>query len=292
MTETENKKESIINNGSKIGTEISITGKWVPKKSGFLFMKSNDSKELINEWNEIHAAASEFEGILSTEVNSAIGEDAVLIHHVFDNKNSLLKYFNSIAREHVNKLTQIASPEVQIIRGVEIDEDIEKSIPNNIKIDYAEYRSGYIRNDYAAPDKTNAINVTAKWKVHPNSDGTIDELIYWWEKVATEAYDLEKGLSRFEIYKVKDEDALVIHEVFDTNEQLQFHLSKGTAAIYKKEIDKVAAPENYFFRGPVSWMIRTYSKFMNLPATYSRNSLDYKIESGSFSDGLNKRINF
>lgn len=49
----------------------------------------------------------------------------------------------------------------------------------------------------------------------------------------------------------------------------RFHLSKGTAARYKRDIDGIATPEDYFFRGPVSWMIRTYSKFMRLPATYS-----------------------
>ena len=40
--------------------------------------------------------------------------------------------------------------------------------------------------------------------------------------------------------------------------------------MFKKDIDRIAAPETYYFRGPVSWMIRTYSKFMRLPATYTR----------------------
>ena len=39
------------------------------------------------------------------------------------------------------------------------------------------------------------------------------------------------------------EDALIIHEVFEDNAELKFHLSKGTAEKYKKDIDAVAAPE-------------------------------------------------
>jgi quinol monooxygenase YgiN len=104
--------------------------------------------------------------------------------------------------------------------------------------------------------------------------------------VGTDAYAMEKGLVRLEVYQVIGESALIIHETFETNEELQFHLTKGTAAKYKKEIDEVAFPENYFFRGPVSWMIRTYSKFMHLPATYTRIGHQYFNENGSYSDGL------
>ena len=78
---------------------------------------------------------------------------------------------------------------------------------------------------------------------------------------------MEEGLLRFEAYQVSGEDALIIHETFEDTKDLKFHLTKGTADKYKKEIDAIAAPECYYFRGPVSWTIRTYSKFMRLPAT-------------------------
>ena len=81
------------------------------------------------------------------------------------------------------------------------------------------------------------------------------------------------------------DDALIIHETFATNADLKFHLTKGTAAKYKKDIDQIAAPEAYFFRGPVSWTIRTYSKFMHLPATYSSQGSNYTRPGGSMSDG-------
>jgi hypothetical protein len=68
---------------------------------------------------------------------------------------------------------------------------------------------------------------------------------------------MEKGLVRFEAYKVVGEDALIIHETFADTDELMFPLTEGTAAKYKESIDQIAAPENYFFRGPVSWTIQT-----------------------------------
>ena len=65
-----------------------------------------------------------------------------------------------------------------------------------------------------------------------------------------------------------------------------FHLTKGTANRYKKDIDKIAAPEAYYFRGPVAWMIRTYSKFMHLPATYSSQGAQFTQPGGTMSEGL------
>jgi hypothetical protein len=92
-------------------------------------------------------------------------------------------------------------------------------------------------------------------------------------------------MQRFEIFDVAGEDALIIHETFDTTDELKFHLTKGTAHKYKNHIDKIAAPESYYFRGPVSWMIRTYSKFMHLPATYSSRGSHHAKPGGSMSAG-------
>ena len=81
------------------------------------------------------------------------------------------------------------------------------------------------------------------------------------------------------------EDALIIHETFENTSVLKFHLTKGTAKKYKKDIDQVAEPERYFFRGPVSLLIRTYSKFLRLPATYSSLGTHHTRPGGSMSDG-------
>ena len=119
----------------------------------------------------------------------------------------------------------------------------------------------------------------------PGEASNLQELKHWWQRVGTDAYSMEEGLLRFETYQVLGEDALIIHETFSNSNELKFHLTKGTAERYKKEIDRIAAPEAYFFRGPVAWTIRTYSKFMHLPATYSSLGSNHTRAGGSMSDG-------
>ena len=269
---------------ARLGQEISITGKWIPSKKGGLFRKSAESKEMLKEWEAIHVGAKNHKGMLSTEINHAIGQEAVLVHHVFKDADSLVDYFNTTAVEHVAALTAVAKPEVHLIRGLKINDKVREALSSkNVKGNFGEYLFGYVKNDYQRPDPKDAIQVTAKWTC--KDEGTIDELVYWWQRVGTDAYDLEKGLVRFEVYRTIGENALIIHETFENSDELQFHLSKGTAEKYKKDIDKIAFPENYFFRGPVSWMIRTYSKFLHLPATYSSQGSHFTQAGGNMSDG-------
>ena len=273
---------------SQLGTEISITGKWVPKTKGGIFKKSADSKDMIKEWNDIHQDARVHSGMLSTEINHAVGQDAVLVHHVFESPESLVSYFSNTATEHAEALTRVARPEVHLIRGMKMDDATREALASKgVDGNFGEYLFGYVKHDYQQPDPEHAVQVTAKWT---NKEGqSVDELIYWWQRVGTDAFDMEKGLVRFEVYRVVGEDALIIHETFDSSDELKFHLTKGTAAKYKKEIDEVAFPENYFFRGPVSWLIRTYSKFMHLPATYSSRGAHFTADGGNWSDGLTKK---
>ena len=269
---------------TKLGQEISITGKWLPIKKSGLFRKSAESKELLKEWEDIHQEARNHKGMLSTEINHAIGQEAVLVHHVFQDADSLVDYFNTTATEHVAALTAVAKPDIHLIRGVKLNENIKNALSSkNVKGNFGEYLFGYVKNDYKRTDPKNTIQVTAKWTC--KEEEKVDDLIYWWQRVGTDAYDLEKGLVRFEVYRVIGENALIIHETFETSDELQFHLSKGTAEKYKKDIDKIAFPENYFFRGPVSWMIRTYSKFLHLPATYSSQGSHFTQAGGTMSEG-------
>ncbi len=60
---------------SKIGEEISVTGKWIPAKKGGLFRKSAESKEMLKEWEDIHAGARSDPGVLSTEIDHAVCEE-------------------------------------------------------------------------------------------------------------------------------------------------------------------------------------------------------------------------
>lgn len=277
---------SFLAEPTRTGDEISVTGKWVPASPGGRFSKSPDSRDMLKEWEDIHLGARADEGVLTTEINHAVGEDAVLVHHVFASPDALTHYFSTTATEHMAALISVAKPEIHLVRGVKIPEDVRNAVSSKgVDAAFGELLFGYVKGDYRRPDQASAINVTAKWTARQDVPSAAEDLEYWWQRVGTEAHGLEDGLLRFEVYRVIDEDALIIHEVFDNNAQLKFHLSKGTAEKYKSDIDEVAEPECYFFRGPVSWTIRTYSKFMHLPATYSSLGSHHTKAGGSMSDG-------
>lgn len=286
MTQAREPLAQHLSDPSKIGDEISVTGKWVPKQPGGLFRKSAESQEMLKEWEDIHAGARADAGVLSTEINHAVGEDAILVHHVFESPGALVGYFSTTATEHMGALTEVARPELHIVRGVNVPSTVRDAmLAKNVPAAFGEHLFGYVKNDYKLPDQDTAIMVTAKWTCHPGVSTHLDDLKYWWQRVGTDAYSIEEGLLRFEAYQVVDEDALIIHETFKDSDELKFHLSKGTAEKYKKDIDQVAAPEAYFFRGPVSWTIRTYSKFLHLPATYSSQGSHHTNPGGSMSNG-------
>jgi quinol monooxygenase YgiN len=286
LTHPEVPLASFLSKPSRIGHEISVTGKWVPKKPGGIFRQSPESKDMLKEWEDIHAAARTDSGVMSTEINHAVGDDAVLVHHTFASPDALVHYFSTTATQHMAALTAVASPEIHLVRGTEIPSSVTEAVSSKgVAASFGELRFGYAKDEYRRPDPTAAINVTAKWTGKDNIASALSDLEYWWQRVGTDAFGLEEGLLRFEVYRVIGEDALIIHEVFSTNAELKYHLSKGTAERYKKDIDEVANPECYFFRGPVSWTIRTYSKFMHLPATYSSQGSNYTAPGGSMSDG-------
>ena len=101
MTQTTEPLPPFLVEPSRIGEEISITGKWVPTEPGGWFRKSAESKEMLEEWEDIHAGARAAAGVLSTEINHAVGDDAVLVHHVFENPDALVGYFSTTATEHI-----------------------------------------------------------------------------------------------------------------------------------------------------------------------------------------------
>ncbi len=271
---------------SRLGQEISVTGKWIPTKPGGLFRKSTESKEMLKEWEDIHLGAKSDGGVLSTEINHAVGEDAVLVHHVFKDPDSLVHYFSTTATQHMGALTSVARPLLHLIRGINIPTPAREALlAKNVPAVFGEFLFGYVKADYRRPDQETAIMVTAKWTCKPGDETYLDDLKYWWQRVGTDAYSMEKGLLRFEAYQVIGENALIIHETFENSDELRFHLSKGTAEKYKKDIDEVAIPEVYYFRGPVSWTIRTYSKFLHLPATYSSLGSNFTRPGGSMSEG-------
>lgn len=271
---------------SRLATEIAVTGKWVPTKPNGLFRKSAESREMLQEWEDIHADARADDGILATEINHAVGEDAVLVHHVFRSPEAVVHYFSDTATRHAEALLGVAKPQLHLVRGLEVPSSVRDALAEKtVEGVYGEYLYGYVKEDYRRPDPGEAIQVTAKWTCKPGETSHLEELKHWWQRVGTDAHSMEEGLLRFEAYQVAGEDALIIHETFRDNAELKFHLTKGTAAKYKEHIDAIAAPECYFFRGPVSWTIRTYSKFMHLPATYSSQGSHFTRAGGSLTDG-------
>ena len=92
MTELREPLPAHLAEPTRIGTEISITGKWVPTRPGSRFRKSAESQEMLQEWEAIHSGARTSDGVLSTEINHAVGEDAVLVHHVFADADSMIGY--------------------------------------------------------------------------------------------------------------------------------------------------------------------------------------------------------
>ncbi|NNC43480.1 MAG: hypothetical protein HKO03_09615 [Acidimicrobiia bacterium] len=286
MRQTQEPLPPHLADASRIGTEISVTGKWVPTKPGGLFRKSAESISMLREWEDIHAGAKADPGVLSTEINHAVGEDAVLVHHVFKDADALVHYFSTTATEHMGPLNEVAKPELHLFRGTSIPATAREAVlAKNVPAAFGELLFGYVKEDYRRPDPESAIMVTAKWTCKPGDESQLEDLKYWWQRVGTDAFSIEEGLLRFEVYQVAGEDALIIHETFESSDELKFHLSKGTAEKYKKDIDEIAEPEAYFFRGPVSWTIRTYSKFLHLPATYSSQGSNFTQPGGSMSDG-------
>jgi len=270
---------------SRIGTEISVTGKWVPTNPSGRFRTTAESREMLAEWEDIHAGARTHPGVLSTEINHAVGEDAMVVHHIFTDADALVDYFSTTATEHLTALTRVAKPQLHMVRGLDIPATARDAIEaKGVPVAFGQWIYGYVKDDYRQPDPATAVQVTAKWTCAPGDH--LDELRYWWQRVGTDAHTMEKGLTRFEAYQVLGEDALIIHETFADSDELKFHLTKGTADKYKKDIDQIAAPEAYYFRGPVAWTIRTYSKFMHLPATYTSQGSHHTQPGGTHSEGL------
>ena len=272
---------------TRLGDEISVTGKWFATEKTGRLRRDHSSETLQQQWAEIHAEATADSGVLSTEVNQAVGQEAVVVHQVFENADAAVDYFGRITTDLPARLGAIGRPDLQMVRGVSIPDAARAAIESTgLDVALSEHLFGFVKHDHRLPDPSRAINVTAKWTVKPDDAATLDELAHWWQMVGTDAFTLEEGMVRFEAYRVAGEDALVIHEVFDDTAELKFHLTKGTADRYKSQIDRIAAPERYYFRGPVSRLIRTYSKFMRLPATYSNRSDHAMRAGGTMSDGL------
>jgi quinol monooxygenase YgiN len=251
-----------------------------------MFGRSVESKQTTTELENLLASAKSDSGVLSMELDPTVGGDSVLVHQVFKDSESLVDYLSTSASVFIDSLLEVSKPDLHLVRGIDVPATVIDAFAHKgIPAVFGRHIFGFVKNDYHQPDYESAIDVTAKWTCKPGETSQLEQLKYWWQRVGTDAYTLEEGLLRFEVYEAVGEDALIIHETFKDTAVLKFHLMKGTAKIYKSDIDQVAEAERYVFRGPVSWLIRTYSKVLRLPATYSNRGDRHSMPSGNMSDG-------
>ena len=115
MTQPKEQLAPFLAEPSGMGDEITVTGELSPTKPGGLFRKSADLKEMLDEWEDIHTGARGDAGVLSTEINHAVGEDAVLVHHVFEDADALVHYFSTTAMLHTGALRNVAKPQLHLV---------------------------------------------------------------------------------------------------------------------------------------------------------------------------------
>jgi quinol monooxygenase YgiN len=238
---------------TRIGSEISVTGKWVPRSSGLPLFGSGNRDVLRNLLDQMATATKHFDGCLTVEVDHTVGGNAALVHFVFTDSDSLADFYGEVAAPQFRQVVEIAEPDLHIVRGAHVTDAAADAMgTHGIPFAVGDFLFGYVKHDYQLPDLSEAIDVTAKWTCKPTSSSELDQLKHWWQMVGTDAFSMEEGLVRFEAYQVAGEDALIIHETFENTSELKFHLTKGTAHKYKKSIDEIAVPERYYFRGPVA----------------------------------------
>ena len=207
--------------------------------------------------------------MVSTAVHRVVGGGSVLVHQVFADTDALARHTTGVSVEQRRSLAAVSEPGLHMVRGLELSDVARSALATSgVPVATGEWTYGFARHDSAAELPDTAVQVTAVWTVADPSD--LGELRHWWREVATLAHEIDPGMLRCEAHQVDDRPALIIHETFADTAELKFHLTKGTAATFKKNLDRIAAPEAYYFRGSVAWSIRTYSTFMRLPATYTR----------------------
>ncbi|MFT4526825.1 MAG: hypothetical protein ACI85F_003005 [Bacteroidia bacterium] len=89
----------------------------------------------------------------------------------------------------------VAKPDLHLIRGANVPVEAREAIEaKNVPGMFGEYLFGYVKDEYKRPDPAKAIQLTAKWTC--KSEAGIEELIYWWQRLGTDAHSMEKGLVR------------------------------------------------------------------------------------------------
>ncbi len=145
-------------------------------------------------------AARANDGVLQTEINHAIGDGSVLFNLVFRDADAPVAFFEPHVAAHAMVLRKVARSELHLLRGVAVPDRFKRRLAGlEIPTTIGSNSYGFVRS-YTAPDPSKAIQVTAKWRCKPNAPaGSGEALASIWRQVGTDAFDLEKGLLRFEV---------------------------------------------------------------------------------------------
>lgn len=139
-----------------------------------------------------------------------------------------------------------------------------------------------IKNAAATAVLAGALTVSGVTGVLAGSGSTEIELTYVWtakagmEEQLVQTYNAvgevlkagEPGLLKYEISVSEKGNQIIIHEVFENNKALAFHL-QGTAAKYFPQISEFATPGPFIFRGNVADELKAAAYGMNMGAIFS-----------------------
>lgn len=116
-----------------------------------------------------------------------------------------------------------------------------------------------------ASEPASEIDLVYVWTAKP---GMESQLVATYDAVGEVLEANEPGLLSYEISVSEKGDQIVIHEVFENNEALAYHLSK-TAAQYFPQISQIATPGPFIFRGNVSEELKAAAYQMDMGAIFS-----------------------
>ncbi|MDA0797625.1 MAG: hypothetical protein O2826_07500 [Chloroflexi bacterium] len=120
MTSPSEPLPQFLAEASRIGQEISVTGKWIPTPKSGLFSKSPASTEMLKVWEDIRAISQTDPGLLSIEINYVVLLGAVFVHQIFKDSDAVVSYFSTTVALLMASLLKVARPELHLVRGLDL----------------------------------------------------------------------------------------------------------------------------------------------------------------------------
>ncbi len=115
--------------------------------------------------------------------------------------------------------------------------------------------------------KNQQITVFYKWTAKP---GKFDELKAIYDSVFEEMEKNEPGTLMMQYYFDEEQNALVVHDLFEDGLALGAHLG-GTAANHFPKLVEIATPGPFFFCGDVPEELKQAAIGMNMGAEFSNH---------------------